>query len=102
MSQKNGKEIRSTVKVDTSYGRKVLTCVERLKDRTGLTISQLIQEALISYERATREEGEVENVEKEQLMKTEISPVKNEESPKNVVSSANNLLRLSGGDMVDY
>lgn len=102
VNRKNEKEIRSAIKTDTTYGRKVLKCLERLRDRTGLNISQLVQESLIAYERLTREEGEGENLAAESVTKTDVLTKTSEEPQKVVAPAANNLLRLSGGDTVDY
>ena len=89
----NGKELRCTVRTDTTYGKKVLRCVEILKDRTGLPITSLIQEALIFFERSTREQ-EMEN---DIILKSDLTEerVILREEKDGEIRSSGDLLRLS-------
>ena len=97
MNESNVKELRSNVRTDTTYGKKVLRCVELLKDRTGLAVTNLIQEALIAYEQITREaveeiKEEYSVAEKKETLEKELEKQKN--------NSYNNLLTLSTEESV--
>ena len=93
MKEMNGKELRCTVRTDTTYGKKVLRCVEILKDRTGLPLTSLIQEALIFFEQSTREqEVEAEIVLKQDLKAEGVILNKEKEGE---IKTSGDLLRLS-------
>ena len=55
MKKENRKEFFCTVRTDTAYGKNVLNCVEQLKDRFGLSVSRILQDAILFYEQATRD-----------------------------------------------
>ena len=55
MKKENRKEFFCTVRVDTTYGKNVINCVEQLKDRFGLSVSRILQDAILFYEQATRD-----------------------------------------------
>ena len=101
MREINGKELRCKVRTDTTYGKKVLKCVELLKDRTGLAVTNLIQEALISYEQITREYEEESGIVPEQFSKQEntISGEVKQEAPG---THSGDLLRLSTDEVLGY
>lgn len=97
MNMQNEKEFRCKVRTDTTYGKKVLRCVELLKDRTGLAVTNLIQEALISYEQVTREKENMMGAVMEQSV-GEKQDAYVEESKEEQSTFSNDLLRLSAGD----
>lgn len=95
MNEKDVRELRCTVRTDTSYGKKVMKCVDVLKDRTGLTVTNLIQEALILYEKTTRENDELpvdSLIEKNNQELTEIDIAKESKN------TYNSLLTLSANE----
>ena len=93
MKEVNGKELRCKVRTDTTYGKKVLRCVEILKDRTGLPITSLIQEALIFFEQTTREQEMESGIILKQDLKEESDILLEEKEEK--IKSSGDLLRLS-------
>ena len=103
MKSQKGKELRCLVKMDTTYGRKVINCVEILKDRMGLDVSKLIQDALIAYERATRESETPQERYDDLPEKTEQLQVAAVNSKNESMSlPANDLLRLSSDSSTGY
>lgn len=76
------KVIYATVKTNTSYGRHVLACIDKLKDRFCLPTTQLIQEALIAYEYTTRDKYPAISITGEYELKEESLVTKEEQQEK--------------------
>lgn len=98
MPKENRKEFFCTVRTDTAYGQKVLNSVNRLKNRLGLSVSRIIQDALLNYEERTRAQEEFFSKEEEKEI-----PEKEEKEPaKNDVQNPEENFSLLSGGMSDY
>lgn len=53
--EKEDQRLYCTVKTDTTYGKNVLYCVEQLKERLGLSVNRILQDAILFYEASTRD-----------------------------------------------
>lgn len=54
MKKENTKHIYCGIRMDTLYGKTVSDCIEQLKERLGLPVNRIIQDALVFYEHSTR------------------------------------------------
>lgn len=52
--EKQQKMFYCTINTECTYGKIVMNALEALRDRLGLPVSRIIQDALISYEMQTR------------------------------------------------
>lgn len=102
MKKENQKELFCTVRTDTTYGKNVINCVEQLKDRFGLSVSRILQDALLFYELATRDKGNIYVSMDKKAERVEY-PEKVPELVEEVADKKENILSLlSTNDSSDY
>lgn len=97
MSKENRKEFFCTVRTDSIYGKKVLNSVCLLKDRLDLPVSRIIQDALLNYEKATRNKEECSQIGEEK-----ISPEEERKPETNHVQKTEESFSLLSGGMSEY